>query len=84
MLELILIADFPAVLKEFHRVLRKDGRLILVNLIKKEKTPIVLDKLNTKVDNRNPCEADRESGGISCSWPVQSIRMRAQWPSVFL
>ena len=34
MLDLIPIADFPVVLKEFQRVLKKDGRLFLVNLSK--------------------------------------------------
>ncbi|OHD69394.1 MAG: hypothetical protein A2W19_05665 [Spirochaetes bacterium RBG_16_49_21] len=45
MLDLIPIADFPVVLKEFQRVLRKDGRLVLVNLSKKDSTPVFLEKL---------------------------------------
>ncbi len=45
MLDLIPIADFPIVLKEFRRVLRKDGRLVLVNLSKKDSAPVFLEKL---------------------------------------
>lgn len=45
MLDLIPIADFPVILKEFHRVLKKDGRLVLVNLSKKDSSPVLLEKL---------------------------------------
>jgi ubiquinone/menaquinone biosynthesis C-methylase UbiE len=45
MLDLIPITDFPVVLKEFRRVLKKDGRLILVNLSKKDSAPVFLEKL---------------------------------------
>lgn len=45
MLDLIPIADFPIVLKEFQRVLKKDGRLVLVNLSKKDSDPVFLEKL---------------------------------------
>lgn len=54
MLDLIPIADFPVVLKEFQRVLKKDGRLVLVNLSKKENTPVWLEKLYNKIYNLNP------------------------------
>lgn len=45
MLDLIPIADFPVVLKEFLRVLKPGGRLVLVNLSKKDSTPVFLEKL---------------------------------------
>lgn len=45
MLDLIPIADFPIVLKEFRRVLKKNGRLVLVNLSKKDSSPVFLEKL---------------------------------------
>jgi demethylmenaquinone methyltransferase/2-methoxy-6-polyprenyl-1,4-benzoquinol methylase len=54
MLDLIPIADFPIVLKEFQRVLKKDGRLVLVNLSKKENTPIFIEKLYNKIYSLNP------------------------------
>jgi demethylmenaquinone methyltransferase/2-methoxy-6-polyprenyl-1,4-benzoquinol methylase len=54
MLDLIPIGDFPVVLKEFQRVLRKDGRLVLVNLSKKDNTPIWLDNLYNKLYSVNP------------------------------
>jgi ubiquinone/menaquinone biosynthesis C-methylase UbiE len=54
MLDLIPIADFPIVLKEFQRVLKKDGRLVLVNMSKKDNTPVWLEKLYNKVYNLNP------------------------------
>ena len=54
MLDLIPIADFPVVLKEFQRVLKRDGRLVLVNLSKKDSTPVLLEKLYNKIYNLNP------------------------------
>ncbi len=45
MLDLIPIGDFSVVLKEFQRVLKKDGRLVLVNLSKKDSAPVFLEKL---------------------------------------
>ncbi|MBU4227912.1 class I SAM-dependent methyltransferase [bacterium] len=45
MLDLIQIADFSAVIKEFNRVLKKDGRLALVNLSKKDSSPVLYEKL---------------------------------------
>lgn len=45
MLDLIPIADFPVVLKEFRRVLKKGGRLVLVNLGKKDSRPVFYEKL---------------------------------------
>ena len=54
MLDLIPTAEFPVILKEYQRVLKKDGRLILVNLSKKENTPVFLEKLYNKVYNWNP------------------------------
>lgn len=45
MLDLIPIADLPIVLREFRRVLKKDGRLILLNLSKKDSSPIFYEKL---------------------------------------
>ena len=54
MLDLIPIADFPVVLKEFRRVLKKEGRLVLVNLSKKENTPVFLENLYNKLYNLNP------------------------------
>jgi ubiquinone/menaquinone biosynthesis C-methylase UbiE len=54
MLDLIPTAEFPVILKEFQRVLKKDGRLILVNLSKKDNTPAYVEKLYTKLYNWNP------------------------------
>ena len=54
MLDLIPIAEFPAVLNEFRRVLKKDGRMVLVNMSKKENTPVLIEKLYNKVYNWNP------------------------------
>jgi len=45
MLDLIPISDFPVVLREFHRVLKPGGRLILVNLSKKTGTPVMYERL---------------------------------------
>jgi len=54
MLDLIPIADFPVILGEFRRVLKKDGRLVLVNLSKKDTTPDFVEKLYTRLYNMNP------------------------------
>lgn len=40
MLDLMPVADFPVTLKEFHRVLKKDGRLVLVNFSKQDSSPV--------------------------------------------
>lgn len=45
MLDLIPLADFPVVLKEFRRVLKPGGRLVLVNLSKKDSTPVFWETL---------------------------------------
>ncbi len=45
MLDLIPIEDFSVILNEFHRVLKKDGRLILVNLSKKDNSPVFMEKI---------------------------------------
>lgn len=45
MLDLTPLADFPVVLKEFYRVLKCDGRLILVNFSKKDSSPVFQEKL---------------------------------------
>lgn len=45
MLDLIPLADFSVVLKEFYRVLKKNGRLVLVNLGKKDSSPVFYEKL---------------------------------------
>ncbi len=45
MLDLIPLADFSVVLKEFYRVLKKSGRLVLVNLGKKDSAPVFYEKL---------------------------------------
>ncbi|TAL32643.1 MAG: methyltransferase domain-containing protein [Spirochaetes bacterium] len=45
MLDLIPIADFSVALNEFRRVLKKNGRLVLVNFSKKDSAPVVLEKL---------------------------------------
>lgn len=54
MLDLIPIADFPVVLTEFRRVLKKGGRLVLVNLSKKDNTPVFVEKLYNKLYYVNP------------------------------
>ena len=45
MLDLIPLADLPVVLDEFCRLLKADGRLVLVNLSKKEASPVFYEKL---------------------------------------
>lgn len=45
MLDLIPLADLPLVLKEFHRVLREGGRLVLVNFSKRVASPVFYEKL---------------------------------------
>lgn len=45
MLDLIPLADFLVVLKEFYRVLKKGGRLALVNLSKKDGRSVFYEKL---------------------------------------
>lgn len=45
MLDLIPFADIPVVLKEFKRVLKKNGRLVLVNFSKKDGSPVILEKI---------------------------------------
>lgn len=45
MLDLIPLADFSVVLKEFYRVLKKGGRLVLINLSKKDSSPVFYEKI---------------------------------------
>ncbi len=45
MLDLTPLNDFPVVLKEFYRVLKKNGRLITVNFSKKDSSPVFSEKL---------------------------------------
>lgn len=45
MLDLIPLAELPVVIGEFRRVLRKDGRLVLVNLSKKRKKPVFYERV---------------------------------------
>lgn len=45
MLDLIPLADIPVVLKEFRRVLKVGGRLILVNFSKKDASPNIVEKI---------------------------------------
>lgn len=45
MLDLIPLADMPVVLKEFHRVLKKGGRLVLLNFSKKDTSPVFAETL---------------------------------------
>ncbi|VVB91151.1 Putative arsenite methyltransferase [uncultured archaeon] len=45
MLDLVPIEEFSIILNEFHRVLKKDGRLILVNLSKKNSSPVLIEKI---------------------------------------
>ena len=45
MMDLIPTGEFPVVLREYHRVLKKDGRLILVNLSKNNQEPILWERL---------------------------------------
>lgn len=45
MLDLIPLADFPLVLKEFYRVLKKGGRLVLINFSKENSSPVFTETL---------------------------------------
>jgi len=45
MMDLIPTGEVPVVLREYQRVLKKDGMLILVNLSKKDQAPILWEKL---------------------------------------
>lgn len=45
MLDLTPLADIPIILKEFQRVLKKGGRLILVNFSKKDSSPVFTETL---------------------------------------
>ena len=45
MLDLIPLSELPVVVGEFHRVLKDDGRLVLINLSKKNRSPILYEKL---------------------------------------
>jgi demethylmenaquinone methyltransferase/2-methoxy-6-polyprenyl-1,4-benzoquinol methylase len=45
MLDLVPLADLPVVLGEFHRVMKADGRLVLVNLSKRDASPVFYEKL---------------------------------------
>ncbi|MBM4275425.1 MAG: methyltransferase domain-containing protein [Deltaproteobacteria bacterium] len=45
MLDLIPLADLSRILGEFHRVLKTDGRLVLVNLSKKDVSPVFYEKI---------------------------------------
>jgi len=45
MLDLLPIKDFSVVLGEFRRVLKKSGRAVLVNLSKKGREPVFLEKI---------------------------------------
>ncbi len=45
MLDLIPLADLLLVVKEFHRVLKEGGRLVLVNLSKMDASPVFYEKL---------------------------------------
>ncbi len=45
MLNLMPIKDFSAVLGEFQRVLKNDGRIVLVDLSKKDFGPVFLEKI---------------------------------------
>ncbi len=45
MLDLIPLGDCEVVLSEFHRVLKKNGRLALVNFSKKDSSPIFTERL---------------------------------------
>lgn len=49
MLDLIPIGDLPVILKEFHRVLKKGGRLVLLNLSKKDERPIFYEKVYRRI-----------------------------------
>lgn len=45
MLDLIPLDDFSIVLGEFYRVLKKGGRLALVNFSKKDSSPVFIERL---------------------------------------
>lgn len=45
MLDLVPLADIPIILKEFHRVLKKGGRLVLLNFSKKDSSPVFTETL---------------------------------------
>ena len=45
MLDLIPLADLPVIIGEFHRILKADGRLVLVNLSKKDTSPVFYEKV---------------------------------------
>lgn len=44
MLDLIPLGDMPRVIREFRRVLKKGGRLVLVNLSKPDASPVLYEK----------------------------------------
>jgi ubiquinone/menaquinone biosynthesis C-methylase UbiE len=45
MLDLIPAREFPIVLKEFHRVLKKNGRLVLLNMSKRDERPVFYETI---------------------------------------
>ncbi len=45
MLDLIPLGDFAVVLGEFYRVMKKGGRLALVNFSKKDSSPVFTERL---------------------------------------
>jgi len=45
MLDLIPLADITVVLKEFYRVLKNGGKLVLVNFSKKDSSPVFAETL---------------------------------------
>lgn len=45
MLDLTPLADISIILKEFHRVLKKGGKLVLVNFSKKDSSPVFTETL---------------------------------------
>ena len=45
MLDLIPLADITVVLKEFYRVLKNGGKLVLVNFSKKDSSPVFVETL---------------------------------------
>ncbi len=49
MLDLVPIGDFPVVLNEFRRVLRNDGRLVLLNLTKKDERPVFFEQVYRRI-----------------------------------
>lgn len=54
MLDLIPLTDIPVVLKEFYRVLKKDGRLVLVNLSQGSKSSLFWGKIFQALYKLNP------------------------------